>query len=147
MSTGTHSMFLWRTDENYPAIIIKYPNYLFQCYCEILTSLFLCWQTIWRQAGEKEVSMTAPKNKLLNFLSIWMMSLKCICNEEYCKNPKISDTQKICCNHHKSWTRWLFLRLMHPKPKDAAGIANSVDPEEQSDLGLHCLPRSVCLKT
>ena len=35
---------------------------------------------------------------------------------------------------------------MHPK--DAAGIANSVDPDqEQSDLGLHCLPRPICPKT
>ena len=35
---------------------------------------------------------------------------------------------------------------MHPK--DAAGIENSVDPDqEQSDLGLHCLPRSICPKT
>ena len=31
----------------------------------------------------------------------------------------------------------------------ANGIANSEDPdsEEQSDLGLHCLPRSICPKT
>ena len=39
---------------------------------------------------------------------------------------------------------------MHPK--DAEEIANSVDPDqtaplEQSDLGLHCLPRPICLKT
>ena len=51
---------------------------------------------------------------------------------------------------------------MHPK--DAARIANSVDPDplgavwsgsalfvdpdqEQSDLGLHCLPRPICPKT
>ena len=38
---------------------------------------------------------------------------------------------------------------MHPK--DAEGIANSVDPDqtarEQSDLDLHCLPRPVCPKT
>ena len=33
---------------------------------------------------------------------------------------------------------------MHPK--DAEGIANSVDPE-QPDLGLHSLPRTVCPKT
>ena len=36
-------------------------------------------------------------------------------------------------------------------PKDADGIAISADPdqtaEEQSDLGLHCLPRHVCPKT
>ena len=25
--------------------------------------------------------------------------------------------------------------------KDADGMANSVDPDQQSDLGLHCLPR------
>ena len=36
--------------------------------------------------------------------------------------------------------------------KDAAGITNSVNPDpfaphEQSDLGLHCLPRRVCLNT
>ena len=37
-------------------------------------------------------------------------------------------------------------------PKDADGMANSVDPdqtaprEEQSDLGLHCLPRPICPK-
>ena len=35
---------------------------------------------------------------------------------------------------------------MHPKA--AEGIANSVDPDqEQTDLGLHCLPRSVRPKT
>ena len=34
------------------------------------------------------------------------------------------------------------------RPKDAEGMVNSVDPnQEQSDLGLHCLPRPVCLKT
>ena len=38
---------------------------------------------------------------------------------------------------------------MHPK--DAEGIANSVDPDQTAplgaDLGLHCLPRPVCPKT
>ena len=33
---------------------------------------------------------------------------------------------------------------MHPK--DADGMTNSVDPE-QSDLGLHCLPRPICPNT
>ena len=33
-------------------------------------------------------------------------------------------------------------------PKDADGMANSVDPDqEQFDLGLHCLLTPVCLKT
>ena len=35
---------------------------------------------------------------------------------------------------------------MHPNGEDR--MANSVDPDqEQSDLGLHCLPRPICPKT
>ena len=30
---------------------------------------------------------------------------------------------------------------------DADGIADSVDHEEQSDLGLHCLPKPICPTT
>ena len=44
------------------------------------------------------------------------------CNQ--CFTVKIPN---IYCNHTKSWTRWHFLRVMHPK--DAEGIANSVDPD------------------
>ena len=37
------------------------------------------------------------------------------------------------------------------RQKDANGIANSEDPDQTaplgSDLGLHCLPRSICPKT
>ena len=51
----------------------------------------------------------------------------------YRKFPKYSDTPKNCCNHPKSWTRWRFLRVMHPK--DAEGIANSVDPDQTAPLG------------
>ena len=56
------------------------------------------------------------------------------------KSPKISDTRKFAVITLKVEQdhRWRFLRVMHPN--DAMGIANSVDPE-QSDLGLHCLPR------
>ena len=42
----------------------------------------------------------------------------------YRKIPKISDTRNFIV---KSWTRWRFLGVMHPK--DAEGIANSVDPD------------------
>ena len=38
---------------------------------------------------------------------------------------KSSDTGKVCCSHPKIWTRRLYHRVMHPK--DADGIANSVD--------------------
>ena len=53
---------------------------------------------------------------------------------------------------------WLYDKVM--SPNDADGMANSVDPvqtapqgvansvdPDQSDLGLHCLPRPICLKT
>ena len=63
----------------------------------------------------------------------------------YRNDPKFLDTQNICCNHSKVWTVWLYHTLM--SPNDADGMANSVDPDEQSDLGLHCLPRPVCPKT
>ena len=33
-------------------------------------------------------------------------------------------------------------------PYDADRMANSVDPDQTApDLGLHCLPRQICLKT
>ena len=68
----------------------------------------------------------------------------------YRKFPKYSDTQNICCNHSKIWTKWLYHRVM--SPNDADGMANSVDPDqtaplEQSDLGLHYLLRPICPKT
>ena len=47
--------------------------------------------------------------------------------------------------HPKNLNNWPYSREM--PPKDADGIANSEDPDQQSDLGLHCLPRPVCLKT
>ena len=52
---------------------------------------------------------------------------------EYRKNPKYSDTPKMCSNHPKIWTRWLYQRVM--LPKHAARIANSVDPDQTAPLG------------
>ena len=43
----------------------------------------------------------------------------------------------------KIWMMWLCHKVM--SPNDADGMPNSVDPDqEQSDLGLHCLPRHIC---
>ena len=55
-------------------------------------------------------------------------------------------TPENCCNPKKRQNLSVF------RQKDANGIANSEDPnqtapQEQSDLGLHCLPRPVCPKT
>ena len=59
-----------------------------------------------------------------------------LCSEELtdkqCNDPKFSDTQKICCNHSKVWTMWLYHRVMNPN--DADGMANSVDPDQTAPL-------------
>ena len=52
----------------------------------------------------------------------------------YRKNPKNSDTRKYCFNHPKSWTRWLYFRVMHPK--DTEGIAKSVPPDQTAPRSL-----------
>ena len=54
----------------------------------------------------------------------------------YCKFPKYSDTQKICCNHFKIWTMWLHHRVMCPN--DADRMANSVGPDQTAPLGAVC---------
>ena len=64
--------------------------------------------------------------------------------ENYHKVPKIKDVKKLCSNLSKIQTK--RPNLMDLPQKDANGIANSEDPE-QSDLGLHCLPRPICPKT
>ena len=51
----------------------------------------------------------------------------------YCKFPKYSDTQTICCNHSKILTMWLYHRVM--SPNDADGMANSIDPDQTAPLG------------
>ena len=63
----------------------------------------------------------------------------------YSKVAKFSDARKLRCNLPKIQTKRPNLRVFCQN--DANGIANSEDPEEQSDLGLHCLPRPICPKT
>ena len=64
----------------------------------------------------------------------------------YRKFPKYSDTQNICCNHSKMWTMWLYHRIMGPK--DADGMATSVDPDLGAVWsGSALLPRNICPKT
>ena len=50
---------------------------------------------------------------------------------EYRKGPKFSDTRKFCCNLPKVQEKRPNLRVF--QQKDADEIANSEDPEEQSD--------------
>ena len=48
--------------------------------------------------------------------------------KQYRKFPKYSDTQKICCNHSKIWTMWLYHRVM--SLNDADRMANRVDLDQ-----------------
>ena len=64
----------------------------------------------------------------------YILSRYCIkMTRNYHNFPKYSDTQKICCNHSKIWTMWLYKRVM--SPNDADGMANSVDPDQTAPLG------------
>ena len=44
----------------------------------------------------------------------------------------IRTPNKICCNHSKIWTMWLYHRVM--SPNDADRMANSVDPDQTALL-------------
>ena len=87
--------------------------------------------SFWEKRDEYVVFLRA--NKLM-IRSKWKMDLSARYSElllllyKYCKFPKYSDTQKICCNHSKIWTMWLYHRVM--SPNDADGMANSVDPDQ-----------------
>ena len=45
----------------------------------------------------------------------------------------IRTPKKMCCNHSKVWTMWVYHRAM--SPNDADGMANSVDPDQTAPLG------------
>ena len=98
----------------------------------------------WADA-QADLSVHWAHSHFVGFVTRWLNLLVCLSNcykvtnifevtysihkrnrepDKYRKTPKISDIQNICCNHPKSLTRWLFLRVMHPK--DATGIANSL---------------------
>ena len=56
--------------------------------------------------------------------------------------PKILWPRKVVVVILKNWTVWFYHAI------DAVGMANSVNSDqEQSDLGLHSLPRPICPKT
>ena len=63
---------------------------------------------------------------------IWSVStlFTQICLSEFRKN---SDTRKICRNHPKIWTMWLYHWEMCPK--DGEGIANSVELDQTARPG------------
>ena len=67
----------------------------------------------------------------------------------YHKVPKFSDARKPCYNQSKIQTKRPNLRVFHQKDaKEKLTKKTQIRLllEEQSDLGLHCLPRPICPK-
>ena len=92
---------------------------------------FSCDRELWSDlehgeqshAIEMSGSVAAAKVKVITHTQLTM----------YHKFPKYSDTQRICCNHSKIWTIWLYHRVL--SPNDADRMANSVDPDQTAPLG------------
>ena len=81
-------------------------------------------------SSENDASYDDPlalSSRALNILA-WLRShlFPFWCGEATVKILKFR-TPEICCNHPKGWTKWRFLRIIHPR--DAEAIANSVDPD------------------
>ena len=89
-----------------------------------------------------KISIVDVINGLLRFVEI-MLEADNLAMHYYRKVPKYLDTRKICCNLPKIQTKRQNLLIF--RLKDSNGIANSEYPD-QSDLGLHCLPKTVCPK-
>ena len=65
-----------------------------------------------------------PLNKLsFNTLLRFSASL-------YLKIPKNSDIRKMCWNHPKIWTRWLYHMVRAARPNDTDRMATNVDPDQ-----------------
>ena len=106
---STHNMFLWRTEENYPLIIINYPPsldlFLFQLR-EItykwITALFF-FLLSWQLFNILPVKVLKTSSTIVGGIEgerfselIWIEEILKYINE-YHKFPKYSDSQKICC--------------------------------------------------
>ena len=69
--------------------------------------------------------------------TLTLLVLSCRGSYVYCTTIKIKQihTPKnlLYSYHTKIWRRWLYHRVLHPK--DAKGLANSIDPDQTSPLG------------
>ena len=95
-----------------------------------------------RLAGWSESSLGANHLLILSCWSSYYFGTVRPGLDFYRINLKNSDTRKKC-NYPKIWV-WFYHKVMHPK--DADGMANSVDPDQQSDLCLHHFHKPVCRK-
>ena len=107
-----------------------------QCYS---VCLFLCAEQVYiisyQELPGTDCSGSPTRDKVRGS-KVWLpFSFYELLKQKYMyrKFPKYSNTQKICCDHSKIWTMWLYHRVM--SPKDADEMANSVDPDQTASLG------------
>ena len=74
---------------------------------------------------------------------------RAVTENSYRKIPKFSDARKICCNLQKikrrGQTLGYFVKKMEMELQTVKTLIRLL-LEEQSDLGLHCLPTPICPK-
>ena len=85
-------------------------------------------------AAKKKKIKNKNKKTKKNVMMAWLLlNLDSLCLLKlHRKFPEYSDTQKICCNHSKIWTMWLYHWVM--SPNDADGMANSADTDQAAPL-------------
>ena len=127
-------MFLRRTDGNYPSFITKYPPYLVFVYKPApLPRPPVPVKILGSRTNSVDPDQTHSEGTAWSGFTLFAIPSVSFGSMHYRKFPKYSDTQKICCNHSKIWTMWLYHRVM--SPNDADGMANSVDPDQTAPLG------------
>ena len=98
-----------------------------------LTDWLTGWLTQWEKKKKIESYQCLKLLRLWKAGTLYKHWVKEHTASKYCKIPKYSDTRKNCCIYHKNWTMCLYHSVM--SPKDADGIANSVDPDQIAPLG------------
>ena len=92
------------------------------------------WPSIWYQTAKAEISEKGGFWKGHNYVkTFWGLPALLVCVplltvNNYRKNSKIWDTSNNCHSCPKNRKVWCNFALMHPK--DADGMANSVDPDQ-----------------
>ena len=114
-------MFLWRIDENYPSIIIKYPPYLFHCMCpKPVDATQSPFNRIFQSASHNHESFLLSNTNILSislphkisasklrevlsslqkygliypYLHLHWTSIPSLGKQIYCNDPKFSDRQ------------------------------------------------------
>ena len=86
----------------------------------------MCHQN--KTSWQKENSSKISAHRVYRRVRYCIQPIKITVNILNIRTPK-----KICGNHSKIWTMWLYHRVMSPNNADR--MANSVDPDQTAPLG------------